>query len=61
MLHRATLGSLERFLAIVLEHHEGVLPPWLAPDQAVVAPVTDAHRAYAERWSRPSTPRACAP
>ncbi len=49
MLHRATLGSLERFLAIVLEHHEGALPPWLSPDQAVVAPVTDAHRAYVER------------
>jgi threonyl-tRNA synthetase len=49
MLHRATLGSLERFLGIVLEHHEGALPPWLAPDQAVVAPVTDAQRAYAER------------
>lgn len=48
MLHRATLGSLERFLGILLEHHDGALPPWLAPDQAVVAPVTDAHRAYAD-------------
>ncbi len=39
MLHRATLGSLERFLGIVLEQHEGRLPAWLAPDQVVVLPV----------------------
>jgi threonyl-tRNA synthetase len=49
MLHRATLGSLERFLGILLEHHDGALPPWLAPDQAIVAPVSEAHRPYAER------------
>jgi threonyl-tRNA synthetase len=49
MLHRATLGSVERFLGILLEHHEGALPAWLAPDQAVVAPVAEAHRAHAER------------
>jgi len=49
MLHRATLGSLERFLGVLLEHHAGALPAWLAPDQVVVAPVTEAHRAYAER------------
>lgn len=39
MLHRATLGSLERFLGIVLEQHAGKLPAWLAPDQVVVLPV----------------------
>ena len=39
MLHRALYGSLERFLAVVLEHHAGVLPAWLAPVQVVVAPV----------------------
>jgi threonyl-tRNA synthetase len=44
MLHRATLGSLERFLGIVLEQHAGKLPPWLAPDQVVVLPV-DSHQA----------------
>jgi len=49
MLHRATLGSLERFLGVLLEHHAGALPAWLAPDQVVVAPVTEAHRAYADR------------
>lgn len=47
MLHRATLGSLERFLGIVLEQHDGRLPAWLAPDQAVVLPVDAAHHDYA--------------
>jgi threonyl-tRNA synthetase len=40
MLHRAVLGSLERFIAILLEHHGGRLPFWLAPVQVVVCPVT---------------------
>lgn len=44
MLHRAIYGSLERFLAIVLEQHGGALPPWLAPVQIVVAPVGPAQR-----------------
>ncbi len=39
MLHRATLGSLERFLGVVLEQHAGQLPGWLAPDQVVVIPI----------------------
>jgi threonyl-tRNA synthetase len=47
MLHRATLGSLERFLGIVLEQHRGHLPAWLAPDQVVVLPVGGAQHAYA--------------
>lgn len=47
MLHRAMLGSLERFLGVLLEHHEGRLPPWLAPEQAVVLPVSDASLPYA--------------
>jgi threonyl-tRNA synthetase len=37
VLHRALVGSLERFLGILLEHHRGRLPPWLAPEQVVVA------------------------
>jgi threonyl-tRNA synthetase len=41
MLHRAIFGSLERFLAILLEHHAGRLPAWLAPVQAVVMSITD--------------------
>jgi threonyl-tRNA synthetase len=44
MLHRAVFGSLERFLAVLLEHHEGALPPWLAPEQVAVLPVAAAQR-----------------
>jgi hypothetical protein len=46
LLHRATLGSLERFLGILLEHHAGDLPVWLAPDQAVILPVAAAYRPF---------------
>jgi threonyl-tRNA synthetase len=42
MLHRALLGSLERFIGVLLEHCGGVLPAWLAPEQVVVAPVSEA-------------------
>jgi threonyl-tRNA synthetase len=48
MLHRAMLGSLERFLAILLEHHEGRLPAWLAPEQVRILPVHAEQRGYAE-------------
>jgi threonyl-tRNA synthetase len=48
MLHRAMVGSLERFLGILLEHHDGRLPPWLAPEQVRVLPVHPEQRAYAE-------------
>ena len=43
MLHRAILGSLERFIAIYLEHTAGDFPLWLAPVQAVVLPVSERH------------------
>jgi threonyl-tRNA synthetase len=46
MLHRAIFGSLERFFAILLEHHAGRLPAWLAPVQAVVMPITERQDAY---------------
>jgi threonyl-tRNA synthetase len=46
MLHRAMFGSLERFFAILLEHHAGRLPAWLAPVQAVVLSITDRQDAY---------------
>jgi threonyl-tRNA synthetase len=48
MLHRAMLGSLERFLGILLEHHDGRLPAWLAPEQVRVLPVHAEQRGYAE-------------
>ncbi len=47
MIHHAVLGSLERFIGILLEHYGGRLPFWLAPDQVVVASVTEAQAAYA--------------
>src|SRR6185369_8394415 len=49
MLHRATLGSLERFLGVVLEQHDGHLPAWLAPDQVVVLPIEAEQHDYAKQ------------
>jgi threonyl-tRNA synthetase len=49
MLHRAIFGSLERFFAILLEHHAGRLPAWLAPVQAVVLGITDRQDAYVKQ------------
>ena len=47
MLHRAILGSLERFIGILIEHYAGALPLWLAPTQAVVLNITDRQGEYA--------------
>jgi threonyl-tRNA synthetase len=49
MIHHAILGSMERFIGILLEHYEGWLPIWLAPDQVIVSTVTDANTVYAHR------------
>ena len=48
MLHRAILGSFERFMGILLEHHTGKLPVWLAPTQAMVMNITDRQDGYAK-------------
>ena len=47
MLHRAILGSFERFIGILIEHYEGIFPTWLAPTQAVVLNITDNQADYA--------------
>jgi threonyl-tRNA synthetase len=47
MLHRAIVGSLERFIGILIENHSGAMPTWLAPVQAVVASITDSQAEYA--------------
>jgi len=47
MLHRAILGSMERWIGILIEQYAGRMPPWLAPVQLVVAPITDAAKSYA--------------
>ncbi len=49
MIHRALLGSMERFAGILIEHYAGRFPVWLAPVQAVVLPVSDRHNEYAGR------------
>ncbi len=48
MIHRAPFGSLERFVAVLLEHTAGKLPLWLVPDQAVVLPISEKHNEYAQ-------------
>ena len=49
MLHRAILGSFERFIGILIEHYEGAFPTWLAPVQAVVANITDKQSPYVQK------------
>jgi len=48
VIHRAVSGSLERFIAILIEHFAGAFPVWLAPEQVRVLPITDDYREYAE-------------
>jgi len=48
MIHRALLGSLERFFGILIEHYKGNFPLWLAAVQVVIIPIADRHNAYAE-------------
>ncbi|MFW6278309.1 MAG: threonine--tRNA ligase, partial [Halorhodospira sp.] len=52
MLHRAILGSLERFIGVLIEHYGGALPTWLAPVQAVVLNITDRQAEYARSVER---------
>lgn len=49
MVHAAIMGSIERFLSVILEHTDGKLPLWLSPVQVVVLPVSEKHEAYAQR------------
>src|SRR3954454_11140770 len=49
MIHRALLGSFERFIGILIEHYAGEFPLWLAPLQALVLPIADRHAEYAQR------------
>ena len=51
MVHRALYGSIERFFALLIEHHAGALPVWLAPTQAVVIPVAARNLDYAREVS----------
>ncbi|MFC1624417.1 threonine--tRNA ligase [Candidatus Omnitrophota bacterium] len=49
MLHRVILGSIERFIGALIEHHKGAFPVWLSPVQAIVVPITDRVHDYAEK------------
>jgi threonyl-tRNA synthetase len=49
MIHRAILGTFERFIGILIEHYAGAFPVWLAPLQAVLIPIADRHVAYAQK------------
>jgi threonyl-tRNA synthetase len=48
MIHRALFGTVERFMAVLIEHYAGALPTWLSPEQVRVLPVSETHAAYAE-------------
>ena len=49
MIHRTVLGSIERFTGILLEHYSGNLPPWLAPQQVIILPISEKFYGYGER------------
>jgi threonyl-tRNA synthetase len=51
MIHRALLGSMERFMGVLIEHFAGAFPVWLAPVQAVLIPIADRHSEYAQKVS----------
>jgi threonyl-tRNA synthetase len=48
MVHRAIMGSIERFIGLLIEHYAGLFPTWLAPTQVVVIPVSDRYLDYAD-------------
>ena len=49
MVHRTVLGSMERFMACLIEHYAGVFPVWLAPVQVTIIPIADRHLEYARQ------------
>jgi threonyl-tRNA synthetase len=48
MIHRALMGSMERFFGVLIEHYAGAFPAWLAPTQAIIIPIKSEHNVYAE-------------
>jgi threonyl-tRNA synthetase len=52
MIHRALLGSMERFFGVLIEHYGGAFPVWLSPIQAVIIPIADRHLDYASKIAR---------
>ena len=52
MIHRALLGSIERFFGVLIEHYGGAFPVWLSPTQAVIIPIADRHVEYAREVAK---------
>ena len=52
MLHRTIMGSLERFIAILIEHFAGALPTWISPVQVKLLPIAERHIEYGERLKK---------
>ena len=52
LLHRALFGSLERFIGILIENYEGAFPFWLAPEQVIIANITDSNAEYAAKVTK---------
>ena len=52
MIHRAPFGSMERFVAVLIEHCGGNFPLWLAPDQFIILPISEKYHEYAEKVSQ---------
>jgi len=52
MIHRALLGSIERFFGILIEHYAGAFPTWLAPVQALIIPITERQKGYADQLNQ---------
>ena len=52
MIHRAPFGSMERFVAVLIEHCGGNFPLWLAPDQFIILPISEKYHDYAEKVSQ---------
>ena len=52
MVHRALLGTMERFMGVLIEHYAGAFPVWLAPVQAMVIPIADRHNGYADQLKK---------
>jgi threonyl-tRNA synthetase len=59
MVHRALLGSIERFFGILLEHYGGAFPAWLAPVQALVLPISEKHQGYAQQVEKKLREKVC--
>jgi threonyl-tRNA synthetase len=59
MIHRALLGSIERFFGILIEHYGGAFPTWLAPVQVAILPISQKHEVYAKKVSENLRAKGC--